>query len=134
MRLTRTIVVSFALSVCLTAGLSWLYSIWIFNLPDYGSHMGVACTIAAVVYPCLLRFARSDSGYWRGLLVVLAMIAVSLGVAESVYYAKMEPIHQDFGESVGLLAFFLGALELVAALWYSIAYFLLRAAAKMARP
>ncbi|HWG19708.1 MAG TPA: hypothetical protein VG225_04195 [Terracidiphilus sp.] len=132
MRLARASVVNLAFSACLTVGLSVLYSIWLFDLSKNSSRMAEACTAVAIMYPCILRFTRSDSGYWKGIFVVLTIIAVSMGFAEAAYYTKMEPIHHDFGESIGFLVFYAGWFEFVAALWYSIAYLLLRVAARMA--
>ncbi len=119
----RARVLNLAGSICLLAVLSYLYSIWLFNLPLYSDHIFAACALSAIAYPVFLSAIRSSSRYFEGLLIFLVIITAALLSSEVVYYLKMEAIHHDFGESVGLLAFMGIVLGITAASFYTIAYF-----------
>ena len=122
-RLALSAVVNLVAFACLTSLFSYAYSIWLFNLPLYASYILGVCIFSAILYPFFLRMTRSDMGYLKGMLIFGLIPAVSLGYAEIVYYTKMEPIHHDFGESVGVLGLLWMILESVAICFYTIGYF-----------
>lgn len=127
----RTTAINLAVPICLAMLSSIVFSRMIFNLAENSGIIVALCIFSSVAYPICLRVTNAELGYWRELMILVAIIVIAFGISELSYYSKMEPTHHDFGEAFPILAFFFVVCEGIAMFFYTAVFLGSRALSRL---
>lgn len=110
------------LSVGLLCLLCYLFPMLIFDFSKNFSWLVIECIIVALLFPWLLRVARTGVYFLRGLISLVTILWIALIFSEAVYDIKMTPVHHDAGEAFGLWLFYVAGATIAALLIYPLGY------------
>jgi hypothetical protein len=86
----------------------------------------LACILSTVLYSSCLGAISAKAGYWKGLLSLLSIFLLAHAYAEIAYFLKMDAIHRDESEAIGVSVLYLAASFVTAFVFYPIGYWVSR--------